>query len=143
MVRRDGASFRRTCGASERTHMLPFDNIIEDAASRFGLGAKAGPLLRELLTLITSSGGISAFIDKFKSAGLSSEVNGWLGNAGKAAAAPTSLQVEQALGSKTVAAIAQKIGLTGSAASAALGYLMPKLIGQLTPGGVIGTGIPS
>jgi outer membrane protein OmpA-like peptidoglycan-associated protein/uncharacterized protein YidB (DUF937 family) len=123
--------------------MLPFDNIIEDVASRFGLGVKAAPLLRELLTLITSSGGISAFIDKFKSAGLSSEVNGWLGNAGKAAAAPTSLQVEQALGSKTVDAIAQKVGLTGSAASAALGYLMPKLIGQLTPGGVIGTGIPS
>jgi outer membrane protein OmpA-like peptidoglycan-associated protein/uncharacterized protein YidB (DUF937 family) len=123
--------------------MSPFDNIIEDIAGRFGLGTKAGPLLRELLLLVTGSGGISALIDKFKSAGLSREVDGWLGNAGNTAAAPTSWQVEQALGSKTVDTIAQKVGLTGSAASAAIGYLMPKVIGQLTPGGVIGSGIPS
>src|SRR5436309_618731 len=95
--------FQRTRDAKERTLMSPFDNIIDDVAGRFGLGAKAGPLLRELLLLMTgSSGGISGFIDKFKSAGLSSEVNGWLGSAGKTAAAPTSWQVEQALGSKTV-----------------------------------------
>jgi OmpA-OmpF porin, OOP family len=123
--------------------MSPFDNIIEDAASRFGLGAKAGPLLRELLTLITGSGGISAFMDKFKSAGLSREVDGWLGHAGSTAAAATSWQVEQALGTKAVDTIAQKVGVTGSAASTAIGYLMPKVIGQLTPGGVIGSGIPS
>jgi outer membrane protein OmpA-like peptidoglycan-associated protein/uncharacterized protein YidB (DUF937 family) len=123
--------------------MSPFDNIIEDVAGRFGLGAKAGPLLRELLLLMTGSGGISALIDKFKSAGLSREVDGWLGNAGNTAAAPTSWQVEQALGSKTVDTIAQKVGLTGSAASAAIGYLMPKVIGQLTPGGVIGSGMPN
>jgi len=121
-----------------------FDNIIDDVASRFGLGAKAGPLLRELLLLMTgSSGGLSGFLEKFKSAGLSRDVDGWLGNAGNTAAAPTSWQVEQALGSKTVDALAQKVGLTGSAASAAVGYLTPKLIGQLTPGGVVGSGIPS
>lgn len=123
--------------------MSPFDNIIEDVASRFGLGAKVGPLVQELMKLITSSGGVGAFLDKFKSAGLSDEVSGWLGNAGKMAAAPTSSQVEQALGSKTIDAIAQKVGVSGSAASAAIGYLMPKLVGQLTPGGVIGAGIPN
>jgi len=123
--------------------MSSFDNLIDEVASRFGLGAKAGPLLRELLSLITSSGGIGAFIDKFKSAGLSRDVAGWLGQAGSQAAAPTSWQVEQALGSKTVDNIAQTVGVTGSTASAALGYLVPKVVGQLTPGGIIGSGVPS
>ncbi|MPZ57567.1 MAG: OmpA family protein [Rhizobiales bacterium] len=122
--------------------MSLFDNIIDDVATRFGLGAKAGPLLRELLLLMTGSpGGIGGFIDKFKSAGLSGEASGWLGN--PYGTALSSSQVEQALGGKTVDTIAKKVGLTGAAASAAIGYLAPKVIGQLTPDGVVGPGIPS
>lgn len=122
--------------------MSPFDNIIEDVGSRFGLGAKAGPLLRELLVLITSSpGGISGFIDKFKSAGLSREADGWLG--GTSGATLTSSQVEKALGGHAVDAIARKVGINGATASAAIGYLAPKVIGAMTPGGVVGTGTPS
>lgn len=122
--------------------MSPFDSIIDDVASRFGLGAKAEPLLRELLQLITRSpGGIGGFINKFKSAGLSGEVNGWLGNTDGAAL--TSSQVENALGSNAIAAIARKVGVTGADASAALGYLAPKVIGQLTPDGIVRSGTPS
>ena len=130
------------CGTQEKNLMSPFDSIIEDVASRFGLGAKAGPLMRELLQLIIgSSGGISGFIDKFKSAGLSREVDGWLG--GTNGATLTSSQVEKALGSQTVDAIARKVGVNGATASAAIGYLAPKVVGKLTPGGFIGTGTPS
>lgn len=121
--------------------MSPFESIIEDVASRFGLGAKAGPLLRELLQLITGSpGGISGFIDKLKSAGLSREANGWLGNTDGTAL--TSSQVENALGSGTIDAIARKVGVNGTTASAAIGYLAPKVIGQLTPGGIVRSGTP-
>jgi outer membrane protein OmpA-like peptidoglycan-associated protein/uncharacterized protein YidB (DUF937 family) len=121
---------------------MQFDQMIDDAASRFGLGAKAGPLLRELLQYIMDSpGGIGGLINKFKSAGLAREVTAWLGNGNAAALSPT--QVEQALGNNAIDAIAQKVGLSGSAASAAIGYLMPKLVGQLTPNGVIGSTIPS
>jgi hypothetical protein len=59
------------------------------------------------------------------------------------AAALNSSQVEQALGGNTIDAIAQKVGVTGSVASAAIGYLVPKLIGQLTPDGVVGSTIPN
>ncbi len=121
---------------------MQFDQMIDDVASRFGLGAKAGPLLRELLQyLMDSPGGIGGLINKFKSAGLAREVTGWLGNGNATALSPT--QVEQALGSNAIDAIAQKVGLSGSAASAAIGYLMPKLVGHLTPNGVIGSSIPS
>lgn len=121
--------------------MSIFDNLIEDIAGRFDLGSKAGPLLRELLMQITSSpGGIGGFIDKFKAAGLGPEAASWLGNSnGVALSAP---QVEKALGSTMVDKIARKVGLNGAAVSSAIGYLAPKVVGQLTPNGTIGAGIP-
>ncbi len=90
--------------------------------------------------MMSSRGGLGGFIDKFKSIGLS-QTSGWLGNT--TGAALTSSQVEQALGSSTVNAIARKVGLSSAAATGALGYLIPKVIGQLTPDGVVGSGIPS
>ena len=36
-----------------------------------------------------------------------------------------------------------RLGLSGGGVSTAIGYLAPKLIGQLTPGGVIPSGIPA
>lgn len=122
--------------------MSQFDQLIDDVATRFGLGAKASTMLRELLTLMTSSpGGIGGFIDKFKSAGLAREANGWLGNA--SASALNASQVERALGSDAVDAMARKVGIPGAVASPAIGYLVPKLIGRLTPNGVIGSTVPS
>src|SRR5215469_11700922 len=115
-----------------RDQMAVFDNVIEDAAGRFGLGAKAGPLLREVVQLITGSpGGIGGFIDKFRSAGLGTQVASWLGRADGAAL--TGPQVEQALGSSVLGGIASRLGLAGGVVATAIGYLLPKVIGQLTP----------
>jgi OOP family OmpA-OmpF porin len=121
--------------------MSQFDQLISDVASRFGLCDKAVALVREVLTLMTGSpGGIGGFIEKFASAGLFREANAWLGNANAAALNPA--QVEQALGGNAINAIAQKVGIPGAAASAAVGYLVPKLVGQLTPNGQVGSVIP-
>ena len=122
--------------------MAMFDSAIEDLAGRFGLGSKAGPLLQEVVQLITrSGGGISGFIEKFRSAGLGSEASSWLGRTDGATL--TAPQVERALGGSTVSSIASRLGLGGAAVGSAIGYLMPKMIGQLTPGGVIPSGIPA
>ncbi|MPZ37552.1 MAG: OmpA family protein [Rhizobiales bacterium] len=116
--------------------MSQFDDIVDAAASRFGLGSKAGALSHELMELMTSSpGGIGGFIEKFQSAGLSREVNSWLGNTEGAALTPS--QVDRALGSGTIDAIARKVGLPSATAAGAIGYLTPKLIGRLTPYGEI------
>ena len=62
--------------------MALFDGLINDIAARFGLGASAGPLVREILNMVTGSpGGIGGFLDKLKSAGLGSEIASWLGHA--------------------------------------------------------------
>jgi outer membrane protein OmpA-like peptidoglycan-associated protein/uncharacterized protein YidB (DUF937 family) len=122
--------------------MAMFDAFIDDIASRFGLGSNAGPLVREILSMITgSTGGLSGFINNMKAAGLSSEVASWMGhsNAPPLAAA----QVDRALGSTAMTGIASRLGLAPTLVSTAVGYALPKIIGLLTPGGVIPTSLPT
>ena len=123
--------------------MSQFDTIIDDVAGRFGLdGAKASTLLRELLKYMTTSpGGIGGFIDKFRTAGFPKEAEQWLGQTDTTPLAPS--QVERALGTGTINMIAQKVGIPSGVTAAALGYMAPKVVGKLTPNGVIGSGIPS
>ena len=48
--------------------MTMIDHAIEDVAGRFGLGPKSGQLMQEVVRLITGSpGGVTGFIDKFRS----------------------------------------------------------------------------
>jgi outer membrane protein OmpA-like peptidoglycan-associated protein len=99
-------------------------------------------LLREVVQLITGTpGGIGGFIDKFRSAGLASQAGSWLGRSDGAVL--TGPQVEQALGSSVLGGIASRLGLGSGVVGTAVGYLLPKVIGQMTPGGVVPTGMPS
>ena len=94
--------------------MATFDTLIDDLATRFGLGANARSLVKEVLTMISGSpGGLAGFLDKFKSAGLTSEVASWLGrpDAGPIAAG----QVERALGATALSGIAGRLGLAQGA----------------------------
>jgi outer membrane protein OmpA-like peptidoglycan-associated protein/uncharacterized protein YidB (DUF937 family) len=122
--------------------MATFDTLIDDLATRFGLGANARTLVREVLAMISSSPkGFGGFLDKFKSAGLTSEVASWLG---RADASPIAAgEVERALGATALSGIAGRVGLAQGAASTALGYALPKIIGLLTPGGAVPAGIPA
>jgi OOP family OmpA-OmpF porin len=125
-----------------RNNMALFDALIDDIAGRFGLGTKAGPLVREVLNLaVGSPQGLSGFLDKLKSVGLGSEIASWLGNTNPAPLATQ--QVERALGSTVLGGIANRLGIGSSVVSSAVGYVLPKLIGALTPGGVVPATLPS
>ena len=114
--------------------MTLFDGLINDIAGRFGLGSLAAPLLREGLHLITGApGGLGGLLDQFRKAGLGDAVGSWLGN--REAAAVSGEQLESVLGGTTLGTIASRLGLAGPTASTALGYVLPKLVGLLTPGG--------
>jgi hypothetical protein len=77
----------------------------------------------------------------FKTAGLGNLASSWLGRADNP---PLSThQVEQVLGSSFINNLAGKLGIGGSLAGSALAYVVPKLIGLLTPGGTVPSGIPS
>jgi outer membrane protein OmpA-like peptidoglycan-associated protein/uncharacterized protein YidB (DUF937 family) len=121
--------------------MMTLNQIIDEVTSKYGLGSQGDPLVRELLALVTGGqGGIGGFIDRLKGAGLGNLVSAWLGNTD---APPLSVpQVEGALGKGIIDRIAQKLGLSGSVVAPALAYLVPKVIGFLTPDGKIPTGIP-
>ena len=122
--------------------MATFDNLIDELASRFGLGVNARTLIKEVLTMIsTSPGGLSGFLDKLKSGGLTSEVASWLGRPDAAPIAAA--QVERALGATALGGIASRVGLAQSAVSTALGYALPKIVGLLTPGGAVPAGVPA
>ena len=122
--------------------MAMFDALIDDIGARFGLGSNAGPLVREALSLVTGSpGGVNGFLNTFKSAGLTSEVASWLGNANAAPLA--SQQIERVLGASALGGIANRLGLGSAIVSTAAGYALPKLIGLLTPGGVVPTSLPA
>jgi OOP family OmpA-OmpF porin len=122
--------------------MATFDTLIDDLAGRFALGANARSLVKEVLTMISGSpGGLGGFLDKFKLTGLTSEVATWLG---RPDAAPIAAgQVERALGPTALSGIASRLGVGQGAVTTALGYALPKIVGLLTPGGVLPAGVPA
>jgi uncharacterized protein YidB (DUF937 family) len=121
--------------------MAQFDALIGDISGRFGLGPSAGPLVQEVLNIVTARpGGIGAFLDKARSAGLGPEATAWLGHAD--APALSAQQVSRAVDPAAINALASRLGLGASAVSTAIGYTLPKLIGTLTPGATIPISIP-
>lgn len=123
-----------------------FDLIIREAATRFGLGDKAGPLLQMLLAFITNkdTGGLSGFMSKLTNGGMGSMAQSWLGG-GSGAQAINTTQLETLFGGGggLLSGITSKLGLGGSTVTAALGYILPLVIGKLTPGGTVPASLSS
>ena len=122
--------------------MALLDTVISEVAGKFGLGSSATALVREVLTLVVGSpGGFGGFLNRVKSAGLGTELMTWLGNSQAAPLMHT--QVEKLFGSAVLSGIAQKLGLGDSVVSTATAFVLPKLIGLLTPGGSVPATLPA
>ena len=114
--------------------MTMIDTLTNEMGSRFGIGARAQPLMRELLQLMTGGpGGLGGFLDRFRNAGMGNEVSSFMGGKNETALPPKA--VDSVLGEATVTGISQRVGLSPSVVSTAAGFEIPKLIGMLTPGG--------
>jgi outer membrane protein OmpA-like peptidoglycan-associated protein/uncharacterized protein YidB (DUF937 family) len=115
-----------------------FEQLVNDAASRFGLSTSSvSVLVRGLLSLITNErlGGAEGFVDLFRRAGLGDVITSWYG--GKEGKAITTSQIESALGANTLDRLSSSSGLTRATVTSLLIFLLPKVIGRLTPGGVL------
>ena len=100
--------------------MTIIDNAVDDIASRFGLGAKSGQLVQEVVGLMTGTPGVvGGFIDKFRSAGLGNEVTSWLGRSDGSALSGSA--VEGVLGSSVLGGIASRLGLASGAVASRAG----------------------
>ena len=122
--------------------MALFDSLIDDLANRFGLGATAAPLTREALALIVGAeGGLAGFLNLFKRAGLDAPVASWLGRSDPQPL--TAGDLGKALGTPAIDGIAHRVGIALPAASAGLAYALPRLVGTLTPNGVVPAALPA
>jgi outer membrane protein OmpA-like peptidoglycan-associated protein/uncharacterized protein YidB (DUF937 family) len=121
---------------------MTLDNLISESGRRSGIGAAAEPLTRELIRLMTGGpGGLGAFLDRFRSAGMGAEVASFLG--GRSEAELPARAVDTVIGETTVASMARRVGVAPAAATTALSFEIPKLIGLLTPGGKVPAALPS
>jgi flagellar motor protein MotB/uncharacterized protein YidB (DUF937 family) len=115
-----------------------FEQLVNDAASRFGLSTSSvSALVRGVLSLITNErlGGAEGFVDLFRRAGLGDVITSWYG--GKEGKSITTSQIESALGANTLDRLSSSSGLTRATVTSLLTFLLPKVIGRLTPGGVL------
>jgi OOP family OmpA-OmpF porin len=115
---------------------ISFDKLIQDISSRYHLGPKGRSLIEEAICLIEEEpGGVGDFLAKFRDIGLDAEVNSWL--EGGSTAPLSGQQVEQALGSEAISAIAKRAGVSERFAKTVLGYAVPKIIGRLAQSGFL------
>ncbi len=112
-----------------------------------GLGALVGTLasnpqvVQAVVAMLGNDGamgGLSGLLARFQQAGLGEQIQSWIGNGTNL---PVSgQQIEQALGSDTVAGVASQLGTDPADAASQLSRVLPELINRLTPAGQAPTG---
>jgi uncharacterized protein YidB (DUF937 family) len=115
-----------------------FDRLVNEAASRLSLTPPSGSaLVRDLLSLLTDpqTGSAEGFVDLFRRAGLGDAITSWFGR--KAGRPITPSELESALGASTIDTLATSSGLTRAAAASASTFLLSRMMGLLTPNGVL------
>jgi outer membrane protein OmpA-like peptidoglycan-associated protein/uncharacterized protein YidB (DUF937 family) len=123
--------------------MSMLDGVIREVAWRFEPGDRAGRLVSALLDFMSSPrhGGIAGLVGRFRQAGLGTQVDSWLGSGPNDDLEPG--QLERVMGRENVERVAAAAGVSPSAATPALAFLVPALIDLLTPDGVVPTSLPA
>lgn len=123
-----------------------FDVLIREAGARFGLGDKSQQLLQMLLAVMSDkeAGGLQGFLEKLIAAGLGPQVQSWLGGGG-AAQPVTNSQVETVLGTSggLLSLATARLEVPRDNVASAIGYLLPPVVGKLTPGGSMPAQLPA
>jgi len=96
---------------------------------------EANPLLGILSGLLTQSGGLQGLASKFSQSGQGDAFSSWVGM-GENQSVSTN-QVQEALGSDQIRAIATKMGVDPNLASQFLAEYLPKIVDKLTPTGKV------
>ena len=123
-----------------------FHVLIREAGARFGLGDQAEPVTQMLLGYMTQkdTGGLAGFLEKFKAAGLGPVIQSWLGG-GPSAQPISNSQLETVLGASggLLSMITARLGVNRDNVTSAIGYLLPAIVGRLTPGGSLPSSLPA
>jgi uncharacterized protein YidB (DUF937 family) len=110
--------------------------LLDSVTGALGGGGK-GPqaLLQKVLPMLTSAGGFEGILGKFRQAGLGRKVDSWIGTGPNEPL--TGDEVEQALGTETIAGLAKDTGMDAGEVKGGLASMLPGLVDKLSPGGKV------
>ena len=111
------------------------DSILGAVSGQSGQSGEANPLVGILGGLLAQSGGLQGLASKFAQSGQGNAFQSWVGMGENQPIA--SNQIQNALGSEQVNAIASKLGVDPAVASNFLAEYLPKIVDKLTPQGKI------
>jgi uncharacterized protein YidB (DUF937 family) len=111
------------------------DSILGAASGKSGASGEAGPLIGVLSGLLAQSGGLQGLASKFAQSGQGNAFQSWVGMGENQPV--SSGQIQNAIGSEQVSAIASRMGVDPAVASNFLAEYLPKIVDKLTPAGKI------
>lgn len=111
------------------------DSILGAASGKSGASGEAGPLIGVLSGLLAQSGGLQGLANKFAQSGQADAFQSWVGMGENQTVSDG--QVQSALGSDQISAIASRMGVDPKMASTFLAEYLPKIVDKLTPAGKI------
>jgi uncharacterized protein YidB (DUF937 family) len=117
-----------------------FDALAKQALGSF-LGTGSGHPADLLSSLLQEAGGLPGLMQRFQQAGLTEAFASWVSLGENRAVQPA--QIEQALGSDAVAALAGRLGLDANTVLPLLTQFLPQVIDKLTPNGQMEDAQPS
>jgi uncharacterized protein YidB (DUF937 family) len=108
-------------------------SAVSDKTNSEGGGPAA--IIGALGTLLEQNGGLQGLANRFAHSGASNAFSSWVATGENQPISGN--QIEQALGSDQVKAVAAKMGIDPNQASAVLAQYLPKVVDKLTPQGTI------
>ena len=111
------------------------DSILGAASGQSGATGEASPLMGIVSSLLAQSGGLQGLASKFAQSGQGNAFQSWVGMGENQPV--SSGQIQNAIGSEQVSAIASRMGVDPAVASNFLAEYLPKIVDKLTPAGKI------
>ena len=114
------------------------DSILSAVSGKGDTSSGGNQLLGVLSGLLAQSGGLQGLASKFSQSGQGDAFSSWVGMGENQPV--SSNQIQEALGSDQIRAIATKMGVDPNLASQFLAEYLPKIIDKLTPTGKVDPG---
>jgi uncharacterized protein YidB (DUF937 family) len=111
------------------------DTLLRNAIGNTQEGTSGNPMLDAVLGMINNSqsGGLAGLLQAFHDKGFGEIARSWV-STGENLPISTS-DLAQVLGSRQIAELAQRFGLSSDVAASQLSVLLPHVVDQLTPDG--------
>lgn len=100
-----------------------------------GSQGRGGDLLSGVVGMIQQNGGLPGVLEMFRSNGMASHADSWVGTGANAEISGD--QVQQVFGNAGLGNLASQLGTSHGEASSMLAKVLPELVNQLTPQGQV------